>query len=101
MSHSFVTFEILCANIGRPESEEYASCGMSPATSAHGAKEVAVPQVPMTSCDVCPDAGDSPSVPVAVTGEPETASQLGADSPTLVTVPVPDGVTQAHPGFCH
>jgi len=90
LSHSFVTFEILCANVGRPESEEYASCGMSPATSAHGAKEVAVPQVPMTSCEACPFAGATVSTPEVVTGEFVTASHEGIERPTLITVP-PNG----------
>jgi hypothetical protein len=40
--------------------------GMSPETSWHGPKVVAVPQVPITSCEVCPVVAATASVGVVV-----------------------------------
>ena len=68
--------------------EEFGIDGRSPATSEHGAKDVADPQVPMTSWEVWPVAAPMVSagvVPGVATGHVSHAKQL-AD--TDVTVPL-------------
>jgi hypothetical protein len=62
--------------------------GRSAAASAHGAKDVAVPQVPITWCEVWPVAAVIASVPAVVIGDPVIASHEGAVSATLVTTPL-------------
>jgi hypothetical protein len=59
------------------ELDRYGSAGISPATRAQGVNVVAVPQVPITSCEVWPVAAVIASVPDDVIGLPLTVSHPG------------------------
>jgi hypothetical protein len=84
---------VLLASVASPDS---GMVGRSPATRAQSETEVAVPQVPTTSCEVWPVAADIAKVPLFTIGEPDTVSQDGTVCATLVTVPALPPPTVTH-----